>query len=485
MTRPDTYELNVTITSNGVAIPRVSCRAVLPVHLADRILLKFFPTPRQAERLLAAGLGPYSVHGQVSRSTGWTSRIVANDVWTTSILHPSGYTGRTGNSFEGEPGELLVVDERTPRIRGRVRMTREYGISRVPELTPVVSTWRRRRVVRPVTVRVAKGRLLRFADEEYFAPHGDADCRYHRLVARESSVIPRSEFASPDTLGLGEIDDLLAVVSFAARQRIVCLQVDAGTEHGERLRFYRRSISAPPPDSRRPDDGIISLSEIDAYIPVAYKAFVSTGRDELIRHALLVSVPREGRTVESSFATLFSALETVVLWFRRQYDLEFAVSESDWAPLQTQLQGWLRKYPLFARDERMRTRARYVQGNVRALQRVPLSIAFSRFTKHFNVPLSDLWPVTGGGGVTLTEVRNRVVHGSVLRRRQLSALSVADDHLRWTLERMLLSILGWPVERSQVSADWLARNRSAHAELDQARRDMRSAPSLPVDLEAT
>jgi hypothetical protein len=40
----------------------------------------------------------------------------------------------------------------------------------------------------------------------------------------------------------------------------------------------------------------------------------------------------------------------------------------------------------------------------------------------------------------------------------------AGEHLRWTVERMLLVILGWPIVRSNVSDDFLRRTSYMYKE---------------------
>jgi hypothetical protein len=82
--------------------------------------------------------------------------------------------------------------------------------------------------------------------------------------------------------------------------------------------------------------------------------------------------------------------------------------------------------------------------------------------------------------VGLADIRNRVVHGSTFDHRQLNALAVAGDHLQWLLERMLLRVLAWPIDRSNVSGARLAKLRAAYGELRDAQISMRSVPAPPT-----
>lgn len=180
-------------------------------------------------------------------------------------------------------------------------------------------------------------------------------------------------------------------------------------------------------------------------------------------------------------ASLFSAVDSLVLWFRRQHDLEFAVDASEWARLKPDLIALLKAHPVFTTNPERKRRVDLVRGNLNALQRVPFSTAFSKFCSHFDVPNDDLWPMASiHADVGLADIRNRVVHGSTFDRRQFNALAVAGDHLQWLLERMLLRVLGWPIDRSNVSGARLVKIRAAYAELRDAQISMRSVPAPPT-----
>lgn len=74
------------------------------------------------------------------------------------------------------------------------------------------------------------------------------------------------------------------------------------------------------------------------------------------------------------------------------------------------------------------------------------------FASRHCIDLTDLWPLSGKRSApTLCDIRNAVVHGGVFGEREGLALSVAAENLQWTLERVLLTALGWDVQRSDVS----------------------------------
>ena len=63
-----------------------------------------------------------------------------------------------------------------------------------------------------------------------------------------------------------------------------------------------------------------------------------------------------------------------------------------------------------------------------------------------------------GGKSSLYGVRNRIVHGRVFSSEEEWFRVISSKfHLLWTLERSILCILGWPVERSRSSKQSLSQ----------------------------
>ena len=57
--------------------------------------------------------------------------------------------------------------------------------------------------------------------------------------------------------------------------------------------------------------------------------------------------------------------------------------------------------------------------------------------------------------MSLYQIRNQIVHGRILPHSGYRALMVAQFHLQWVLERCLLGVLTWDIERSCVSDRFL------------------------------
>jgi hypothetical protein len=105
------------------------------------------------------------------------------------------------------------------------------------------------------------------------------------------------------------------------------------------------------------------------------------------------------------------------------------------------------------------------------LNRYPTGKTFEMMASTYDIDLQDLWPVYEAGNKTnvLSWIRNELVHGRVIPFEKSSALIGAREHLKWILERLILGFLGWPIERSNVSKDFLSKNMACYCSLNEDR----------------
>ena len=93
------------------------------------------------------------------------------------------------------------------------------------------------------------------------------------------------------------------------------------------------------------------------------------------------------------------------------------------------------------------------------LNRIPLRLVFERFCQVHEMTIQDLWPMFSkdSDGPGLYDIRNYLLHGKSLPNEGLDAFCVATENLKWTLERMLLTWLAWPLERTDISREVLEK----------------------------
>jgi hypothetical protein len=239
-------------------------------------------------------------------------------------------------------------------------------------------------------------------------------------------------------------DDLALILSFAARRRVGAEGLD-------------EEAAAGSDDDAAPV--LIEADDLGEFVRSAADALAASGREEVLRRALAFMRPVPGETIERSFLALFSALESTLTFARGDDEYEI-IPREEFASLERELKSWLKRQPALAEDAERRA---LMYEKTRELNRLPFSRVFERFCERRGVELSDLWPLVGRlDEWPLLEIRHRLVHGDPLARRPDHALECAAQHLRWTTERMLLAVLGWPVERSNVSPERLASTREEY-----------------------
>lgn len=181
--------------------------------------------------------------------------------------------------------------------------------------------------------------------------------------------------------------------------------------------------------------------------------------NEIVQRAILFALNSRGQSVEVSFVSLSAALESVLTFFRRQGDYKI-LAAVEFRELEADLKKWLRQHPVLANKPAKRA---LIYEKVPELNRFPFSFVFRKFCEDYSLDLADLWPVEGKHAEwPLMEIRHRLVHGDPFRNRPDEAMACAQTHLTWVVERMLLAMLGWPIERSNVSRNSLHRTRSEH-----------------------
>ncbi len=482
------HNFYATLKTPGGELRRVLCRLWLPKRPTERVRMVFYPTQEQADAL-PPDLNPFSVRGRKTELPGNVTSIRASRVWADTVPSRSLSKNRMETVFEADPIDLQVFTTGREDLRRRRRkLAASITYLLAPsshELSPFTIVKRmgtgtiHAKTVRRFAFTLRGKRRLTFKKHYHYQDRDSADetVEWRDLVATEKREMDRTTFARVDMQALEDLDDFLVLVSFSSRHRVVCVGLEAYTEAADHFQFFRKNVTVPRKKDQDFDEAVVDLAEFGEFIRVAYRRFIQSGPDDLLRHALHLVMPRENQTVESSYTTLYAALETIVLWHRQHTALENIIEdEKAWNKVRDNIGDFLKTQAVLQDDKEKRRMMRLKLGELR---RVPFSIAFENFCTTYSVDLSDLWPVIGKEKeMPLSTIRNHIVHGSALDRSQLSGLFEAREHLRWTVERMLLAILGWPVERSKVRHDFLL-HFTAMVNLSAARRAMQKLPELP------
>jgi len=158
-------------------------------------------------------------------------------------------------------------------------------------------------------------------------------------------------------------------------------------------------------------------------------------------------VPRRREGIDQRFTRLFSALESIVLFWSRARKREHILSKKQYRAVRRAVQEAL------TRHVRSKDKRSAVEQKLGELNRPAIAASFLQTCRQANVALDDLWPLDNRDGLGLTGIRNKFSHGEHVPYHP--GLETAGDHLQWTVERLLLATLGWPIEKTRVRPESL------------------------------
>jgi hypothetical protein len=262
-------------------------------------------------------------------------------------------------------------------------------------------------------------------------------------------------------------DDFLAFASLASSRRVMCLGWQVSSE-GRVTKYYRGNLyNALLETSHALDQGLIPPQYFQEFIDSIWPKFVNSPYRSAIKAVAFAAAPGHRRTIEIGFTSLFSAMEELLLTYRREKSIEFTLEAKRWEDLEKELKATIKN----SKPEISSKARGLIYEHLRGGARVPIRHAFDEFVEEFNVDVTDLWPAFHGQS-SLVAIRNRLVHGNFESDHYSESLAIAGQHLRWTVERLSLAVVQWPVAKSEVSPSFLASGAAAMARRDAAIRDL-------------
>ena len=468
------FFLFADIKAGNAQIKDVLCETFLPKESTKRPMIYFYPTEDQAAALKY--VYEFSVHGVIQSLRGPIGEIQADLVYSLGFTTHSWEPKITEYSLEGEPWDLKVTrfvprEDASPgkrSVHGRFWLTPSVLLSpaqiinRYPDGNVSVEKVRQFSFTFPghLLIHFDKRYLYSQEEEGKTTVSSDLIAQFEKEVGESGNALDLQGGVLP------RLDDFLMLVSLAARQRTAC----PGWELFETERYtthYRRHITIPPATERHDlEETLIDIALFEDFMTAAYGKFLETEPKEFLRQTIHRIIPRERETIENSFATLYSALESVISHFRQKHQLKRILPGKKWNQFQNELQQWVEANPLLEGEDE---RKALITEKILELNRVSFSTAYNRFCEVHSLDMSDLWPVVGGDkGPSLSTIRNRLLHGEVFNPLQTTALIAAKQHLQWTLERIILTLLGWPVAKSKVRKQYL-KHMTAYRNMEAAR----------------
>lgn len=467
------HKLKVLVTYDKGTIPDVVCEVFLPRKVADPFKLLLKPTEEQSK--ITGEIFAFSIEGAIIGDNGEVeTRISGKTIYNLRHSTMLWGTDLSETTLTAEPADLTISHLRsdpqdenmtkgnfwfTPSIIIPVSKCLIRSYTGTTELTGSHN----------FTFTLENGLQLAFDHHyRYLSKEDGATESFPELVA-EFELSPCTSM----DLTMSALDDFLLLTSFAARQRCVCLGWET-FDRSTHTTFYRRDVSIPKNSRKHTfNDTLITLMDYPKFIDIAYKNFIKRGDRDMLRQALYRSLGRFNSTTESIFLTLYASLETLVLLYRRNNRMEYVFEKEDWLMVKGDIKSAIKSHQVLANDK---NRRRLLYDKLEELNRIAFPAAFNEFCAYYKIILEDLWPVVDrSAGISLSDIRNRLIHGDMFSPIEERSLFAATEHLRWTVERSLLAILGWSCEESNVSEGYLSRNLYMHKQWHDSRMILRNA----------
>ena len=457
--RRENYFVHATVIVEGQEIQKVPCKVYLPERTHEKPYLLFNPTKTDAVRMT----GSYKVEF-VAKVIGLDGELQATLTAPVVYLSENSTTHWGSDVSEtiiiGEPQDLHIVDHlKGDGPPGEASV--EFWVSPNEFLTPCISTELsytgdiKQKRVRESEFVIKDGMRMKLDKRFVYKTLGNSDVvQWSHLVACVDIARPAIDLAAIKDSLLEDIDDFLVLVSFACRRRTACLGWSAYDKTAV-IKFYRGNYSFP--DVRKEfdsNDVVIDITHFEKFTSHTYQAFLAYENKLALRTALHSSIPSKPHLLESSFLSMFAGLETIILDFRRRANLEVVLPNKEWKALRNYIEACIKKFddPPLEKGQRAT-----MYSKLDELNRVSLREAFEIFCVNYEIDLSDLWPVFGAkGAVGLVNIRNKLIHGDPFPHDLFGTLIVAKEHLKYTLERILVRVLGWDVESTKVRPAFLS-----------------------------
>lgn len=449
------YFVQTTLKVKDREIKNVLCKIFLPDYTTGKPILKFKPTQKQYSQICDSYEGAFEAE-IIGFDKKKETTISAPTVYYSDMVKKYWGPEFIESSFKGEPQHLQVVSHLNSEVASRnTELT--MWISPNPMLGPALvhtSHFNGNIEYKRVSqLEFILSEELTFKFDKHFKTkelnEGESK-QWSYLVACCNLDLPASKVEVFKTKILPKIDDFLLVASLGSRTRTACIGWEA-YDHTAITKYYRGNYTFPSGESEPSfDQGLVWQKDFNEFLTICYAEFIKHPNQRAIRDAIISVVPGRKKTLEESYLSMFAGLETLISDFRCRDNFEFVVDDrADWDTIKKSI----KKNIFNTIKEKLKKEQRaYIYCKLDELNRVPLQVVFENFCSRYGIDLSDLWPLFKKGEIIgLSDIRNSLIHGAPFVGKYHNALWVAEESLRFMIERILVKILKWPLEKAEVS----------------------------------
>jgi len=267
------------------------------------------------------------------------------------------------------------------------------------------------------------------------------------------------------------LNDFLMLMSFGIRKRVVHTGWVVNNNKKFILKLKRDIIVPEYKGENLLPNYLIEPNELNNFIRSSYKIFRELNHQDIIRRAIFPLLTEAKISTESQFLILFSCLESILSYHKKNKQFENIIEEEDFKSIRGLIQGELKD--LFSNCSKNNISEKQVEilkkydSNKRAmvyqkiseLNRPSFKMILDDFCNEYSLDLKDLWSITESNqGISLTQIRNKLIHGDALNFNQHKSLIIAYEHLKTVVERMILKILEWDISKTRVVPSKIKNN---------------------------
>lgn len=384
--------------------------------------------------------GPFVFEGSFCAREGVIETILAKDIWLNPISQMSHKEAIYWSQTSGKIGSLEIREKFLPgpEIDSRRSISPAWFVARPCFALQILANQDKEEAEQSAKYGFSRQDIHLFlTDGARASIHHYPSHRVHaslRDIKRDGFSITVEGFKDP-LIAKKDIDTLLLLASFASRERSINEHWSFDTKE-EMTRFWQFNFGKFRKRYEREEPVVPrDRNECCAFLQTAFDKYSEASMHQSLLATAIYALMENEMPLEVDIARLFSAI---------QGSLYFA----------TQLP-------------------------INPKKRPKINDLYNKFlTTHPDI-FNGLWPlVDRQSGPPLNDLRNAIVHGEAFSEQEWRALSYAEEHLRWHLERIILVALGWDIEKSTVSARTL-RLFYAYQKWEKERNQLTSHVSPP------
>ncbi|NHZ86975.1 MAG: hypothetical protein GWP19_14055 [Planctomycetia bacterium] len=432
----------------------VVCEIITPLKNIDKIEVTLKPISKEQYEKITS-FSKCRIHGFVQHRDGTIqNEIKINDSYIIKSLYTDWGVRLGEYSINIHPFSLEII---TPiSSRNNEKIIGGFWISpnsfliphknRTLSYTGEVNV----RIGRQIVIKLSNEIILKFDTNYKYSSKNNLEKSFSESVA--SFETNNLNYNINETLSY--VDNLMFLTSFAERRKIVCIGWNMIDEKSH-TEFYRRNISIKELvdyEDNYNDNSLIDIINFEEYLNHVIKKYKQFRYKNLLKHAIQVISHKYTNIIEENFLSTFTAIETLFIFAFSENKLSNEILPKDrWNQLKKEIEITIHNSSSFEGFENQKVTRRLVSSKLKELNRLSFSECIKSFCGQYNLQVDDLWPLIGGQYISLKNIRDQLVHGVKMEDEKFSALWCAENHLRWTAERMVLAILDWDLEKTNIS----------------------------------